>query len=202
MATDDCSVIAEKPCPCGKGTVEVLNCIPDHPWARASQRFLKSKLDCDECTKIYVIDDRSGFDLGPVVIVERASVEAREKLLTKWHKTRKEIWASPKAEALIQNFIDLLNAQPSMVAMYRILTAHEFYLSSLPNFRQSVQGPGGIANVVRSNFDASGLPQMMAALETSDSELEKLVEGLNDIWDAAHAPLPIIGEPIVEAMKK
>ncbi len=89
-----------------------------------------------------------------------------------------------------------------MAAMYRILTAHEFYVSSLPKFRQSVQGSGGIANIVRSDFNASSLPEMMAALETSDSELEKLVEGLNDIWNAAHAPLPIIGEPIVEAMKK
>ena len=109
---------------------------------------------------------------------------------------------APKAEVLIQDFIDLLNVQPSMVAMYRILTAHEFYVDSLPKFRQSVQGPGGIAKVVRSNFDASCLPKMMAALETSDSELEKRVEGLNDIWNAAHAPLPIVGKTIVEAMKK
>ena len=202
MATDDCSVMVERPCPCGNGTVVVLDCMPDHPWARASQRFLKSSLDCNECAKVYLIEDRSRFDLGPVVIVERASVKAREQLLTKWHETGKEILASPKGKGLIQKFIDLLDAQPSMAAMYRILSANQFYVSSIAKFRKSVQGPGGVADFVKRHHDASDFPRMIAALEMSDLELEKAVQDLDELWNAASAPLPIIGEPIVEAIKK
>lgn len=202
MATDDCTVLVEKPCPCGKGTVKVQDCMPDHPWARASQRFLKSKLECDECRNVYVLEDRGTFDLGPIVLVERSLVVEREKVLTHWHKTKEEIWESTKAKVLIQSFINFLDDQPSMVAMYRILTKHKFYVSSLPNFRKSVKGPGGIASFVRSNFDASSLLNMMAALEVSDSEIEKQLENLKDMWNAANAPLRIIGKPIVEAMKK
>jgi hypothetical protein len=199
MATDDCHVMTEKPCPCGKSTVVVESCMPDHPWARASQRFLRSTLNCSTCSEVFQIEDRSGFDLGPVVIVERAAVQAREQLLTKWHETRKQVAASPKGKALIQKFIDLLEAQPSMAAMHRILSANGLHVSSIATFRQEVKGPGGIAGLVKR---PSEFPNMMAALGISDSELEEDVQELSELWDAAHVELPVVGTPIVGVIKR
>lgn len=202
MATNDCSVITEKPCPCGNGAVEVLDCMPDHPWARASQRFLKSSMNCDECAKTYKIEDRSGSDLGPVVIVERSLDEAKQASIAQWHQSTKEIMASPAAEAIILELIGFLDAQASMAAMHRLLTKHGLCRDTIANFRKRVGGPGGISAFVRTNLKTSDIPSVMVLLETSDSELEKLVAGLNELWAAATAPLPIVGKPIVESFKK
>ena len=203
MATDDCHVMAEKPCPCGEGTVIVESCIPDHPWAKDSQRFLKSALNCRKCSEVYALENRASMScLGPVVVVSRSEVETREQLLANWHKARKELAGSPKGQALVQKFVHLLQSQPSVAAMHRLLSDNGFHVRSIAGFRQEVKGPEGIAGLVKRQFGASEFPNMMAALGKSDAELEEAVQKAKGLWDAAQEELPIVGQPVIEAFKR
>lgn len=56
MSTIDRVTVYNKPCPCNKGNVTIIECSPDHPFVRESQTWYEGKLDCEKCTAKYKID--------------------------------------------------------------------------------------------------------------------------------------------------
>ena len=56
MSTTDRVICYNKPCPCGEGTITITECSPDHPYARDSQTWYKSKINCETCKTKYTIE--------------------------------------------------------------------------------------------------------------------------------------------------
>ena len=82
MSTTDRSVCHDKPCPCGKGFVKIISCSLDHPYARPSQDWYESALDCGECKNEYKIEQLDNNE-GRFIVIKSHDDNSEPKILMK-----------------------------------------------------------------------------------------------------------------------
>jgi hypothetical protein len=95
-------------CPCGKGTITVDSCSPDHPWGGG--HWYEARLHCAGCSKTHAIFDNHG---GKPTLVLRSDVAKKEAAAAAWHAKIKAIEATSEyksAKALVEKMV---SQQPS-----------------------------------------------------------------------------------------
>jgi len=53
MSTTDKVTVYDESCPCGGGRITIIECTPDHPYARPNQIWYQSSFACKYCSHIY-----------------------------------------------------------------------------------------------------------------------------------------------------
>jgi hypothetical protein len=135
LATDDCNVVGHGHCPCGKGTLTVELCMPDHAYARVSQAWYRNSLDCEECSPKY------GFFES--LYGEKAMLVLHDDLMEiglasdAWHRKIKEIENSHRFKDLASALDKRLAREKSITARYRLLSgAGMMSITSLHQYRK------------------------------------------------------------------
>jgi hypothetical protein len=132
MGTDNAN--ANSPCPCGKGTIDVEQSSPDHPWVRESQIHYSASLDCPECSKEYmVIQDYSGLPY----ITYKVDVKARHVAEAALRAAEKEFLESGVAQSLILKVVERIDTQPSIAARHRLLQQMHLHVGSIGTYRKN-----------------------------------------------------------------
>lgn len=150
VATNDCSEIGRGPCPCGEGLITVEWCIPDHPWAKESQAWYRSKLVCENCEEEYGFFGRSHGKPDRLVLI--SYLEEIRRARDQWYQKLKEIESSPAFRALAVALDERLARERSAAARYRLLRDSGLaYGMSLPRYRRHgyTLEPDGIASALQ-----------------------------------------------------
>lgn len=91
-------------CPCGKGTIRVVQEMPDHPWARESQTSYTASLKCGECAKAYsIVDDV--FASRPYLGI-KTEVDARDNARGEFFSMSRKFAEDPLAKSIQPAIID------------------------------------------------------------------------------------------------
>lgn len=180
------------PCPCGQGTVEVDFCSPDHGWPTSTPFWREAVIQCSDCSKKYVVEDRD----GSFVFVKRAEIDKREALSKKAYAIGSALLKGPKASRLIDLFIALLEKQPSMAAAHRLLTGAGLEHSSVATFRREWHGAKAWVN---SHVSASDLAEVMGLLGVKDQEIQITLLQIEELMEAASVRAPAYGKPFYTA---
>lgn len=169
MGTDR-DEIARGPCPCGKGTIRVDDCSPDHVWGGGSWR--EAHLDCADCSQEYT------FDMTiPTKLVRKADLKKKEQLSKKWHDKLREIEASAEFKT-IKSIVETNLAQcKSKAEQHRFLQHAGITQKSLATYRRSPRHDMSALNASRA---AAVLKIKCPKLDKMDSEAETLNTARND----------------------
>src|SRR3954453_8150710 len=121
MGTDHVS--EQSSCPCGKGTVDVEQSSPDHPWVLASQIHYSASLSCADCSNEYaVVQNPSGLPH----LAYRVDLLAKSSASATLRAAEKEFADSEIAQRLIAKIIERIDSQTSVTARHRVLKAMHF----------------------------------------------------------------------------
>lgn len=115
---DSCS------CPCGKGSIRIVQEMPDHPYARVSQTSYTATLRCDECSKtLCIVDDM--FVSKPYIGII-TEVEARDSAKAQFFKESRQFSEDPLAKSIQPALIAEIDAAhlKSKAAAWRVLKKH------------------------------------------------------------------------------
>jgi hypothetical protein len=176
MGTDR-DEIGASACPCGKGTITVDSCSPDHPWGGG--HWYEARLHCAGCSKTHAIFDNHG---GKPALVLRSDVAKKEAAAAAWHAKIKAIEATSEyksAKALVEKMV---SQQPSMAAKHRVLRAAGLNDSSIASFRKNPQY----------RFSGVSAARAMTALGSPNSALDAHAVELDGLWQAAQVDPPAI----------
>jgi hypothetical protein len=141
MGTD--CVSEQSPCPCGKGTIDVEQSSPDHPWVRASQVRYSASLNCDDCSDEYTVVQNSN---GLPYLAYKVDLLAKSSASATLREAEKEFADSEIAQRLIPKIIERIDSQTSVTARHRVLEAIHLGPPSISSYRSD---PYGGATAVR-----------------------------------------------------
>ena len=165
-------------CPCGNGLIQVDRCSPDHGWGGGS--WFEAKLDCLACQTTYAIYDEYRGKMPKLVLL--ADIDKREKATAAWHAKRNQIEAAPEFKSAKAKIEKLVDAQPSMAAKHRMLSAAGLADRSLPGFRK----------YPACTVDATRVSRAAHALGFGDATLDKLNVELEAIWKETRFDPPAV----------
>jgi hypothetical protein len=166
------------PCPCGNGMIQVDRCSPDHGWGGGS--WFEAKLDCPTCQIAYTIYDEYHGNMPKLVL--RADIDKREKATVAWHAKRNQIETAPEFQSAKAKIEKLVDAQPSMAAKHRMLSAAGLADRSLPGFRKHPAY----------RVDATRVAKAAHALGFGDAMLDKFTVELEAIWKESRFDPPAV----------
>jgi hypothetical protein len=188
-----------RPCPCGQGSIKVVQESPDHPWARADQTSYTGFLKCDECAEQYAIADNFG---GRPFLALKIELEAKDT-------AKGEYWALDKAfrvHALAKSIEPTLVAEieaatsKSKVAAHRVLQKHRLTSESIATYRKSPR-PAETYVEGASGYRMAAIGETLAATEQERAAFGKVRQQLDDLRAAETKKLePVVtGHPWLEA---
>ncbi len=157
-------------CPCGKSTITVDRCSPDHPWGGG--HWYEARLHCAGCSKTHAIFDNHG---GKPALVLRSDVTKKKAAEATWHAKINAIEATSEyisAKALVDRMI---SQQPSMAAKHRVLRAAGLNDSSIASFRKNPQY----------RFSGISAARAMTAPGSPNPTLDAHSVELDALWQAA-----------------
>ena len=176
------------PCPCGKGTLEVDYCEPDHGWPTSTRFWYEASIQCLSCSKIYATEQRG----RNFVLVERKDLEKSKALYNEASSIAATLMKTATVIALVDSLIALLEEQPSMAATHRLLCGAGLECSSVATFSKRWSG----ARVwVESHVSAANLYTIMGFLGSKDTEIEQTLSQIAELSKTANVPVPIVGKP-------
>jgi hypothetical protein len=200
MATDDVTEHAMS-CPCGKSTVTFTDSIPDHAWARESQRTYSAFIDCDDCRRDYAVHQEGylGSNKQPI-IVRREQLDQRAAAADRLKEREKEIAASPQAERLKTRIIEEVDGEPTIAATYRLLTEMRVSYETVGTYRRR---PYGGAEVVR-RLGGSGLARIGSMPRFGGDDRQYFVDAAEELAQLDDAEksvrlVPVKLEPVRRA---
>lgn len=133
MATTD-KTDRDSSCPCGKGTIRVVQETPDHPYAKESQTSYTAYLKCDECAKTYCIVD-DAFASGPYLGV-KTEVEARDNARAEFFIMSRKFAEHPLAKSIQPAIIAEVDTArlKSKAEAWRVLNKYKLTTDSQATF--------------------------------------------------------------------
>ncbi|WP_061907304.1 hypothetical protein [Devosia sp. Leaf420] len=176
MSTNDVTEYSVM-CPCGAGTVTFLESIPDHAFARESQREYSAQIDCSECRLNFVVHQQSFGEGKKPTIVSREQVEARKAAAALHDATALELFKSPESKRLSRAISDLVDNEPTMAARHRLLRRLGVIYETLPTFRKR---PIGGSEAV-SRLGAAGLMRLGCLSEFGGGDTEFFIEASREL---------------------
>ena len=184
----DCSDLHRGPCLCGQGVFLVEECEPDHPFAKASQRWWRSTIECARCQEEYRLIEY-GKD---IVVVRNADIGDRSAIENRYLEKQKEFVARPDVRALLDEFAQRLDTFRSKAEVYRFLSGAGFFVRSQAHFTRHWNGGTEWVKSVRSS---KHIHLIMNALGRSHPEISKALAGV-DAFRQTLEPLPRVGQPV------
>lgn len=177
------------PCICGTGEVVINYCTPDHPWPTQSKWF-ETSVTCDSCSTEYdLVEQNNQF-----VFVSKSDVKRQKGLWAEYSRRSDDLMKSVETRRLLEDLEGLLDAQPSMAACHRLLRAHNLVYESYGTFRKRWNRG---AEWVRRNVRASNLDKVLDLLGKMDPTISRELSELEALWNQYKAPLPVVGEPLL-----
>ena len=137
VATTERTTIGS-PCPCGQGSIAVTRTEPDHGYVRASQISYSAEIACAECDGVYEI--RKGeYDAYPWVA--RVSDAERQRMAQeRLTAVEAEVMASDEVGRLRRRIVAVVDGQPSMAAMHRVLRRFGLAWETVSTYRKRPYG--------------------------------------------------------------
>jgi hypothetical protein len=183
--------MAERPCPCGAGTMRVTRTEPDHAW-RSSSVSWDGELDCEKCKERYAVIEQG----NRYVLVERVHLDERGRHKDEVDRIRAQIEASGSMAAVRRAFAERLAALPSRAAKHRLASSARAASGGDAWFKGELsRGPEQYAE---RHITAYNAEHAAAALGIDLGELAGLFDGWRRERELADAKLPTIGEPLYE----
>jgi hypothetical protein len=190
-------VLYDGPCACGKGKYIIKECSPDHPWVKSHQIWLESTIDCPECKRKYVIENRS----GKVYRILKSEIDKIEKANEKWHVKIKEIKSYVKDKGYIDKLEETIEGLPSVAAIYREYRNYLSYSCSESTFRKRFNWARSIEAWIDENIHYENWPELLRAMGIKDQKLSNLIIESKQLWKDANKIPPVIKPPICRGIK-
>lgn len=169
------------PCRCGKGTVQFDYCQPDHGWAQS--HWYEHSISCKACDGIYVIQRRlEGF-----FYVEKTELTKLRALSDEAFKRANALMKHPKVKALWKEAAELLDNQPSVAAVHRLLNNQGFSTNSLATFRKHWRGGNIWLDQHVSQYSIDKLYSLMGV---EDPQIFKEAAAIDQLLAASRAAPP------------
>lgn len=188
MGTDR-SQIYSGSCKCGIGTEEIEFCTPDHGWSVSVPQWYETAVACPKCVEEYKLQ-KLGKGFYRVSITETQAKEDQEK---KAFETAKMIRKKAQEKGITQGLIDLLSKQPSIAAVYRILSHAGLEHYTLGTFRKHWSGS---QSWVDQNCNSHNITQIMSLLGMEDHELTELNAQVESLLAEARKDPIQMGDPV------
>jgi hypothetical protein len=182
-------MVYEGPCICGKGIFAVDYCNPDHGWPTSTPFWYESSIRCQDCNKLYELIEQE----KAIVVVEHKEIARQKKVMEQWHQLRDEIMQRSDVKEILMSFVTLLRRLGTMAATHRLLKGANLDYYSLATFRKNWSGPEQWA---ARNLSPNNLKTVMGLLGITNDQVLKEVTKLDDLWEAANAPLQSLGKPV------
>lgn len=177
MSTEDRTQRTE-PCMCGARCILIEESTPEHPWARARQTSYTCEIQCEPCSREYLIQDG-----GVVRRVDDRRIQAEAK----YEAARLKLMRSDLVVALLKSVASYLDQKPSTAVIYRCLDAHRLAQYSKSHFCRKWRGGTDWAQSVYYRH----LPQLLALLGRDTSEADVALAALAEI-EAAIPQVPVL----------
>jgi len=177
------------PCRCGKGTIKIYHCTPDHGWSDADLFKHEFVLKCRICEKDFEIQ-KQGRDF---VYVSKNDIACRQTLKAQADARSMTLLNSAKVQTIRSNIILYLNSQRTKAAIHNILTTAHLGRGTYQTFLKHWKGAQAWAEY---EFFIGNLEAIMKLLGSTDLTILieiRAIESLNKNADVP--PLPV-GHPI------
>lgn len=179
------------PCVCGKGSLEIEHCTPDHGWPVARQEWYETNIACTSCRSIYELQ-QIGKAFYLVAKTELVKIEAKKGEL---HAAEKKLHGEAKAKGVLSALAQLLDNQSSLVAACRLLASASLEYSSLATFRKRW---GGGTAWVYTHISGYSVGKVLTILDIHDPELESAVARLEQLMMESNLQPTPIEPPVYE----
>jgi hypothetical protein len=179
------------PCICGKGTLEIKHCTPDHGWPVATQEWYETNISCTSCRATYELQ-LLGKMFYLVAKTELAKIEAKKEEL---YAAEKKLRGEAKAKGVLSALAQLLDNQSSLAAVHRLLSAVSLEHISLETFRKRW---GGGTAWVGAHISGYNIGKVLTILDIHDPELVSAVTHLEQLSAESNLPPTPIEPPIYE----
>jgi hypothetical protein len=105
-------------CPCGTGEIVVYLETPDHGWASGQWQRWWGEIKSSTCDEEFVVRTKGG-----VRLVRRSDLDERERRIEEWRRECNLVIETAAVQNLFMKLVNGLNAQPSIAAVWRCLSA-------------------------------------------------------------------------------
>ena len=183
MSTLDCNEVFRGPCHCGQGQVSIDRCVPDHGYQTQSVT-MKTYIECPNCRALYSIETQG----GNYVFVLQTDIQAKEQAKNAWSAAARALVQSNEAVALHSEFKELVRAQPSMAATFRLFEANGLARGTEGTFRRNWQG---VDRWIQSDYFGSNLGTFMNMTNVHDPVLQAGVANVKALYAASNRNLPV-----------
>jgi hypothetical protein len=188
MGTDR-SRIYSGSCECGIGTEEIEFCTPDHGWPVSVPHWYETTVACPKCVEEYKVQ-KLGKGFYRVSIAELQTKEDQEK---KAIETARTIKKKAQEKGVTQELIALLSKQPSVAAIYRMLSQAGLEHHALGTFRKHWSGAESWVN---QSCGSHNIIQIMSLLGIEDHELTDLNAQVEFLLAEARKDPVTMGDPV------
>lgn len=188
MRTDRSRIYSDS-CECGNGKEEIELCTPDHGWPVSVSQWYETAVKCPRCVKEYEIQ-KFGKSFYRV---SNAEIEVKEGQRKKAYETENTIRKKAQEKGVTQGVIDLLNNQPSVAAIYRMLSRAGLAQYALGTFRKNWSGA---QSWVEQNCHGHNIIEIMSLLGEEDHELTDLNAQFKSLLAEARKDPTPMGDPV------
>lgn len=190
MGTDRVEAYHDQ-CLCGSGEVIINFCTPDHPWPTSSKWF-ETSVSCSDCLDKYALIEQD----NKYVFVDKNHLKIRDDYGAEYSQRSDDILKWPEVKEILDNLTNILEAQPSIAACYRLLNANGLIVyGTVGTFRRHWSGA---SNYVRNNVRASSLNNIMKLTGKIVKKVETEVGELEILWEKHNESIPIVGQPLLD----
>ncbi|MBN2230875.1 MAG: hypothetical protein JW779_14905 [Candidatus Thorarchaeota archaeon] len=176
-------------CKCGKGTVEIDYCTPDHGWPTATPFWYEARLKCANCSVKYEIHQQD----DDFVYVSKQDIADRKVLQAKVDAKNVTLLNSPRVQAMRSRLIQFLDSRPSKAAIHRTLQSIQLSSCTIQTFRKHWKGAD---EWLRFNFSVHTIPTFMKLLDITDLGIQLQIKAIETLEKQASDTLPPVGNPI------
>jgi hypothetical protein len=178
----DHDIMAEGPCPCGQGAIEVERQTPDHSWPSGQWVKWSADLKCALCRERYAF-------VG-LTLVHKADAEAHFERLSRLRQAEEALTKLPIVPELRRAIAHALDAMPSKAARHRWLNERGLASETYATFSKHWRGGTEWALYgVRSR----NLVEVASALGIDPAPVNEhlaLIAGLREATWAKMEPIP------------
>lgn len=189
MGTDRVEIF-HGPCVCGNGEVTITLCTPDHPWPTKSKSFEISN-SCGACKEKYALIQQNNW----YVFAKRDDLARQKAYWDEYNERGKALLEETAVTELIYELQQVLEAQRSVAACYRVLSEHGLSHGTDGTFRRHWQGS---SHWIERNIWPHSLKAVMKTLGTTNEEIDAELAAIDELQERHRAPLSIVGEPLVD----
>lgn len=177
------------PCECGSGEYAIDFCEVDHAWPVAKPWWYECHVNCAVCRGKYQIKQRG----RNFVLLDRAVVHDRDAKREAERNFGAALCKEPEVMGVLNAVAEMLAAQKSVAAVYRVLRGAGLVHGSENTFRRHWSGP---EQAVKELCRPGNLMALFGLANANTEWLSEKLGALSLLQEAANEPVPPVGEPI------